>query len=60
MLQQNALLSARQVLVSLEVQQMTSSVLLVEALGGGWDRSELPTVDQVSKAPATNTRELAH
>jgi NodT family efflux transporter outer membrane factor (OMF) lipoprotein len=60
MLQQDALLAARQALVSLEVLQMTSSVLLVEALGGGWDRSELPTLDQVSKPPATNTRELAH
>jgi len=60
MIQQGALLAARQALVSLQVQQMTSSVLLVEALGGGWDRSELPTIDQVSKPPAANTRELAH
>jgi NodT family efflux transporter outer membrane factor (OMF) lipoprotein len=59
MLQQDALLAARQVLVSLQVEQMTSSVLLVEALGGGWDRSELPTVDQVSKPAAPDTRVLA-
>jgi NodT family efflux transporter outer membrane factor (OMF) lipoprotein len=54
MVQQGALLAARQALVSLQVQQMTSSVLLVEALGGGWDRSELPTVDEVSKPPAAD------
>jgi len=60
MVQQNALLSARQVLVNLEVQQMTSTVLLVEALGGGWDRSQLPTVDLVSKPAPEGTRELAH
>ena len=28
---------------------MTSSVQLVEALGGGWDRSQLPSPAQVSE-----------
>jgi NodT family efflux transporter outer membrane factor (OMF) lipoprotein len=41
MLQQDALLAAQQALVTLQVEQMTASVLLVEALGGGWNRSEL-------------------
>jgi hypothetical protein len=27
---------------------MTASVQLIEALGGGWDRSQLPTPAQVS------------
>jgi NodT family efflux transporter outer membrane factor (OMF) lipoprotein len=49
MTQQTILLSAQQTLVSLEVQQMTSAVQLVEALGGGWDRSELPTPSAVSR-----------
>ncbi len=50
-IQQTALLAAQQALVSLESAQMVSAVALVQALGGGWDRSELPTPDQVS-APA--------
>ncbi len=41
MTQQTTLLAAQQALVTLQVQQMTSAVLLVEALGGGWDRSGL-------------------
>lgn len=50
MTQQTVLLAAQQALVTLEVQQMTSAVLLVQALGGGWDRSALPTPGQVSHA----------
>jgi NodT family efflux transporter outer membrane factor (OMF) lipoprotein len=50
-LQQTALLAAQQTLVSVESSQMVFAVALVEALGGGWDRSELPTPAQVS-APA--------
>ncbi|MDB4952729.1 MAG: Heavy metal efflux outer membrane protein CzcC family [Myxococcales bacterium] len=56
--QQTALLAARQALVSLESQQMTSAVLLVEALGGGWTRSALPTPDQVSKPPRASERQI--
>ncbi len=53
MTQQTTTLAAQQTLVNLQVQQMTSAVLLVEALGGGWDKSELPTKQQVTqKAPA--------
>jgi NodT family efflux transporter outer membrane factor (OMF) lipoprotein len=46
---QTTLLSDQQTLTSLRIQQMTSSVQLIEALGGGWDRSQLPTPVQVSK-----------
>jgi NodT family efflux transporter outer membrane factor (OMF) lipoprotein len=46
---QNTLLSDRQTLASLRVQQITSSVNLIEALGGGWDTTQLPTPAQVSK-----------
>ena len=48
---QTTLLSAQQTLVNAQVQQMTSAVLLVEALGGGWDASQLPTAQQVSEKP---------
>jgi len=50
-IQQTALLAAQQALVGLESSRMVFAVALVEALGGGWDRSELATPDQVS-APA--------
>jgi NodT family efflux transporter outer membrane factor (OMF) lipoprotein len=36
-------LSNRQTLVNLRAQQMTASVQLVEAIGGGWDVSEMPS-----------------
>jgi outer membrane protein TolC len=51
---QTTLLSDQQTLTSLRIQQMTSSVQLVEALGGGWDRSQLPTPSQVSKKLTKN------
>jgi NodT family efflux transporter outer membrane factor (OMF) lipoprotein len=44
---QTTLLGDQQTLNSLEVEEMISSVELVQALGGGWDRSELPTPSQV-------------
>ena len=46
---QTTLLSDQQTLASLRTQAMTASVLLIEALGGGWDRSQLPTPAEVSK-----------
>jgi outer membrane protein TolC len=52
MQEQTLLLAARQTLVSLQVQHMTSAVALVEALGGGWQRSDL-TAGQVAKPPVS-------
>ncbi|MGB7280613.1 MAG: efflux transporter outer membrane subunit [Candidatus Acidiferrum sp.] len=46
---QTTLLADQQTLASLRTQVMTASVQLIEALGGGWDRSQLPTPAQVSK-----------
>jgi NodT family efflux transporter outer membrane factor (OMF) lipoprotein len=46
---QTTLLADQQTLTTLRVQRMTASVQLIEALGGGWDRSQLPTPAQVSK-----------
>jgi NodT family efflux transporter outer membrane factor (OMF) lipoprotein len=42
------LLSDQQTLTILHTQAMTASVQLVEALGGGWDSTQLPTPAQVS------------
>jgi NodT family efflux transporter outer membrane factor (OMF) lipoprotein len=46
---QTTLLNDQQTLASLHIQQMTASIQLVEALGGGWDRTQLPTPKQVSQ-----------
>jgi NodT family efflux transporter outer membrane factor (OMF) lipoprotein len=48
---QTTVLADQQILNTLQVQQMTSAVALVEALGGGWDRSQLPSTQQVSQKP---------
>lgn len=45
---QTTLLSNQQNLASLRTQAMTASVQLIQALGGGWDRSELPSPSQVT------------
>jgi NodT family efflux transporter outer membrane factor (OMF) lipoprotein len=45
---QTGLLSARQTAVTLRMQQLTSGVQLIEALGGGWDLSQLPTSKDVA------------
>jgi NodT family efflux transporter outer membrane factor (OMF) lipoprotein len=45
---QTTLLSDQQTLATLRTQAMTASVQLIEALGGGWDRSQLPTPAQVT------------
>jgi NodT family efflux transporter outer membrane factor (OMF) lipoprotein len=52
-LAQTTLLTDQETLNALEVEEMTSTVELVQALGGGWDRSQLPTPSQVS-AHTTN------
>ena len=52
MIAETTLLSDQVTLNSLEVDEMLSSVQLVQALGGGWDRTQLPTTKEVSaKAP---------
>ncbi|MDR3764782.1 MAG: efflux transporter outer membrane subunit [Acidobacteriota bacterium] len=50
--EQNTLLSAQQTLATLQMQRTVYSVALIEALGGGWERSQLPTPGQVSAKPA--------
>ena len=51
---QNTVLSDQQILVTLQIEQMVSAVSLVEAVGGGWDRSQLPTPAQVSHKPSAS------
>lgn len=46
---QTTLYQNQQTLASLKIEQMTDSVQLIEALGGGWDRTQLPTPADVSK-----------
>jgi len=40
---QNALLANQRSAIGIRVRRMTTSVLLVKALGGGWNSSRLPT-----------------
>ena len=40
---QTTLLNYQRTAVNLQMQQMTASVELIKALGGGWDESQLPT-----------------
>jgi NodT family efflux transporter outer membrane factor (OMF) lipoprotein len=57
---QTALLSNEQSLATLQIQHMTSSVQLIEALGGGWDRSQLPTPLQVTQKPSKSETTMQH
>jgi outer membrane protein TolC len=50
-LAQNALLTARQSEVQVQTQQLLTSVQLIQALGGGWERSQLPSPEQVTADP---------
>jgi NodT family efflux transporter outer membrane factor (OMF) lipoprotein len=45
---QTTLLSNQQTAVNLSMQQMTASVQLIEALGGGWDTSQLPAPQAIA------------
>ncbi len=52
---QTTLLSNQVTLNSIQVQEMLSAVQLVQALGGGWDRSQLMTPAQVgAKVPSSD------
>jgi NodT family efflux transporter outer membrane factor (OMF) lipoprotein len=57
---QTTLLSNQETLTILQVQEMTASVQLIEALGGGWDRSQLPTPAQVTEKPAKAETTIQH
>lgn len=60
MVAQTTLLSAQQTLTTLQMQGMTASIGLIQALGGGWDRGQLPTPKQVSAKAPKGTYVLQH
>ncbi|MGO9404270.1 MAG: efflux transporter outer membrane subunit [Terriglobales bacterium] len=49
---QTTLFSNQQTAVNLRIEQIVDSVQLIEALGGGWDSSALPTAQQIISRPA--------
>ncbi|HMD19220.1 MAG TPA: efflux transporter outer membrane subunit [Alloacidobacterium sp.] len=48
---QVTLLSDQQSLVTLQIQESVASIELIQALGGGWDLTQLPTPAQLSAKP---------
>jgi len=52
--------SNQQGLASLQIQQMSASVGLIQALGGGWDKSQLPTPGQVTEKPSAAETAIQH
>jgi len=48
LISQAALLNAERAAVNLQARRLTASVQLIQALGGGWDASQLPSVQAVS------------
>jgi hypothetical protein len=48
---QNTLLTNRVTQLQAQLRQMTSSVALIMALGGGWDAASLPQYEQFLKHP---------
>jgi len=49
---QATLLNNQQALIHSQVAQMIACVQLFAALGGGWDKSQLPTPAQITQEPA--------
>jgi NodT family efflux transporter outer membrane factor (OMF) lipoprotein len=49
---QTTLLTDQENLTTSQIQEIVGAVDLVDALGGGWDRSELPSPSQVSAKPS--------
>jgi NodT family efflux transporter outer membrane factor (OMF) lipoprotein len=57
---QTTVLTEEETLASIQVNEMTSAVRLVQALGGGWNRSALPTPAQVGKKVPLSEYALQH
>jgi NodT family efflux transporter outer membrane factor (OMF) lipoprotein len=57
---QNTLLSNQQTLVTSQVSAMVSAVQLITSLGGGWDRSQLPTREQLTRKPTKAETTIVH
>jgi len=52
---ETAYLNNQQTALNLRTQQLTSSVGLIEALGGGWDISQLPSASAVAQVSMPST-----
>jgi NodT family efflux transporter outer membrane factor (OMF) lipoprotein len=57
---QITLYSNQQGLTTIQVQEMTASVQLIQALGGGWDKSQLPTPAQITQKPSHAETTIQH
>jgi NodT family efflux transporter outer membrane factor (OMF) lipoprotein len=57
---QTTLLNNQQTLNSLQVEEMTYAIALVEALGGGWDSSQLPSPRAVAQKPSSADTAIEH
>ena len=55
---QTTLFGNQQTAVNLRIQQIVASVQLIEAVGGGWDASTLPTSQQIISREAPDPRRL--
>jgi NodT family efflux transporter outer membrane factor (OMF) lipoprotein len=51
---QNTLLSDQTTKVQLQINQMTAAVELVQALGGGWDATQLPSAITITSAASVD------
>lgn len=57
---QTTLLSDQETLATLHIEVMVAAVQLIQALGGGWDRTQLPTPSQVSKKTSAADYQVRH
>lgn len=57
---QTTLLSDQETLVTIHIDVMVSAVELVQALGGGWDITQLPTPSQVSQKVPSSDYNIQH
>ena len=57
---QTTLLTNQQTLVTSQVSEMVSAVQLIMALGGGWDRSLLPSPEEVTEKPKKADTTIIH
>jgi len=51
---QTTLLSDQQSAVTLRVNEITAAVQLVQALGGGWNQTQIPPASQIASQAAAN------
>jgi NodT family efflux transporter outer membrane factor (OMF) lipoprotein len=59
-LAQTTLYGNQLTLAELEIEQMTDSVQLIQALGGGWNQSQLPTPTQITAKPPHADTTIQH